>query len=913
MLKFVPEDPEHIDFITLQHKNNPELDKDVKLSNIMPFEWFKNKAGDSVLLLWINDDVFQKEPLSRLAALSACIGFSDKNKLKNEKELRFKIIGPAGSTTLLEMIWEMKEANPEKRFSLLAALSGMEIYSATATVDGSLFATGGREKEGPIPPAPKDFFEKEFRDFSQEIIFNRTTASDRELAQKLVDELHLRNLDLLLQKEKGDNHNHKKDKDPYGGHRDHVVLVAEWDTFYGRLLPETFVRVLKEKHNENVSREDIQYIKEEKDITWVHRFSYLRGLDGRLPGELEGGKGEKQEKENSTQEDIKKLEQPTGKSQYDYLRRLAQSIYNFDQDLQAKEQGAIKAIGVLGTDFYDKYLVLQALRQRFPGIIFFTTDLDARLLNPEYIKWTRNLVVASNFGLSLHQDETKNIQEDVTPFRDNYQTSIFLATLWAFGKEKDSVLKEEKIRPEPRIFEVGRQTAVDLKSLSASSPSDGEAYPISHKAGTIAKTSGKIAIIAILLLIFLCFTSNRISDEVKSIWLAGKKHPYIAMILLFLLIFVVVLFFVQVLGNPNEEPFSLFEGVSIWPTELIRIIGVLLSLHFWRTARRRLRENCEKIGQEFHFRGCPGCEDSAEAGEKAGDRRAGSEGGIWRKTIGRMTYNWEVGSPNEGLTVDKHWTEYVLRDTWPYLLARLIAITGLYLGLGFCVIHFFGRPMRPLRGVTSFYFDIGIMALSVISFISLTSYIFDATRLFHRFIRGVSESAPTWSEGALKQFKAVPGEAGKPMGEWMLVHLIASRSDAVGRLIFYPFIIWFILFISRINYFDNWQTPIGLAVVISMGAVYAWSAVFVLRRSAEKARTDAICRLASQLVGALAEEKPDQDKVKRIEFVLQEVKSIREGAFAPFSQHPAVQALFVPFGGVGGLYLIEEFLGKLNI
>ena len=67
-------------------------------------------------------------------------------------------------------------------------------------------------------------------------------------------------------------------------------------------------------------------------------------------------------------------------------------------------EGEIKAIGVVGTDFYDKYLVLQALRQRFPDVIFFTTDLDARFLHPDNFKWTRNLIVASNFGLSLRKD-----------------------------------------------------------------------------------------------------------------------------------------------------------------------------------------------------------------------------------------------------------------------------------------------------------------------------------------------------------------------------------------------------------------------------------------------------------------------------------------------------------------------------
>ena len=619
-LGFSPEDAEHIDFVTLQYGNNPDLSKDVTLSNIMPFEWLNNKTGDSVLLLWINDDLFQEEPFSRLAGLSAYIGFKDKERVKDRKDLKFKIIGPAGSTTLLGMHQEMKKANREKKTSLLAALSGVEIYSATATVDAS---TAIQEEGDPLSPSPKkdaeDIFEKEFHNFSPEIIFKRTTPSDLKLAQMLVDELGLRDLDLLLKQEKNDRiHNHKDLKDPYGGHRDHVVLIAEWDTVYGQSLPETFERALKEKHNENFNPKAKQYVKEVKDITWVHRFSYLRGLDGILPGEP-GKKDEKQDKENSAPGDIKKLEQPTGKSQYDYLRRLAESIYSFDQDLQAKKHGSIKAIGVLGNDFYDKYLVLQALRQRFPGLIFFTTDLDARLLHPDYIKWTRNLVVASNFGLSLRRD----IQGDVPPFRDNYSTSMFLATLWAFGKERDSVLIEEEMKkpPEPRIFEVGRHTAVDLRP--ANSPPAGEVHPVPYEAGTIGKTSGQIAVIAILLLFFLCFLSNRVREGVKRIGFAGKKHPKKAMILLFLLILVIVCFYVRVLRNPDEEPFSIFEGVSIWPTEIIRIIGVLLALQFWVKSRRILRENSRKLGKEFQFKGCPGCEDSGEVGEKAKGQGAG--------------------------------------------------------------------------------------------------------------------------------------------------------------------------------------------------------------------------------------------------------------------------------------------------
>ncbi len=37
-----------------------------------------------------------------------------------------------------------------------------------------------------------------------------------------------------------------------------------------------------------------------------------------------------------------------------------------------------RAIGILGSDVYDKLLILRALRPRFPDVVFFTNNLDAQ-------------------------------------------------------------------------------------------------------------------------------------------------------------------------------------------------------------------------------------------------------------------------------------------------------------------------------------------------------------------------------------------------------------------------------------------------------------------------------------------------------------------------------------------------------
>ena len=89
----------------------------------------------------------------------------------------------------------------------------------------------------------------------------------------------------------------------------------------------------------------------------------------------------------------------------------------------AQNRPGFRSIGVFGNDFYDKLLVLQAIRREFPAAIFFTTDLDARYLHPREFQWTRNLVVASSYGLELREE----LQTGVAPFRNNYATATFLA------------------------------------------------------------------------------------------------------------------------------------------------------------------------------------------------------------------------------------------------------------------------------------------------------------------------------------------------------------------------------------------------------------------------------------------------------------------------------------------------------
>jgi hypothetical protein len=133
----------------------------------------------------------------------------------------------------------------------------------------------------------------------------------------------------------------------------------------------------------------------------------------------------------------------------------------------------------------------------------------------------------------------------------------------------------------------------------------------------------------------------------------------------------------------------------------------------------------------------------------------------------------------------------------------------------------------------------------------------------------------------------------------------------VNRLIFYPVIIWLLLFISRWPYFDNWTTPPALAGVIAMSAIFTWSCAIFLNRAAEKLRLQILALLSIDLVHLESDSSPNSARQSLVKSIIEEVKNIKQGAFTPFFQNPVVQALFVPFGGVGGLTLLD-FLNKLS-
>ncbi|MBC8551907.1 MAG: hypothetical protein H8D23_19840, partial [Candidatus Brocadiales bacterium] len=749
-LRYVPEDSQHIEYFDSkmtggEDSDSPNRNKSGNCTQsehgnklTIPFEWFseEKKLGGSskaVLLLWLNEDKFQSNPLLKLSNLISEIKKSViKNGPSNTSNLEFKILGPAGSTNLVSMMKEVTKPDSEDKETEPVDYESFEIYSPFATADRTSLFEHGLGKKNKIENISKYLWDNS----GKKIKLIRTIGSDKNLCEALNNELLLRRAS------------------PVNNNENHVALIAEWDTFYGRSLPQSFkdsANDLMNKDSGNVSTEV---------ATRFHRFSYLRGIDGQLPGEDQTGparlKLEKQTNSNREKSAADTMRRPVGRNQFDYLLRLTQQIQKLNHELRMNGEGSIKAIGVLGSDVYDKLLILQAMRQRFPEVVFFTTDLDARLLHPDEFKWTRNLIVASYFGFRLDRD----IQGSIPPFRNNYQTSLFFSTLLALKSSSqifsDSFPQQNSVNTflQPQIFEIGRRGEFDLTKIKdevieknqiisinldnieesmkimpktlypQTNISKGKEYVGFIQHISLLVIGGMFALFALLYV-----SSDTTKKSVEFIRNPKNKFDYIMRWLILAFVVIVPTAFWCVLQKYGdrfylEEPFSLFDGVSIWPTEILRSLSAALSILFIFLVWYKIRSTDRFITDNF------GLPEEEKKSIKIS------------KLAYVFPFFWNIDDKKEkdaAACFDMIWKEYLsLGPFWISAVRAVIYTVAfiVFMILFIAILDYFDFSLFvPARGEFSFLFDKIILFISVPSMLFLTFYIVGKHQLFRQFIR----------------------------------------------------------------------------------------------------------------------------------------------------------------------------------
>jgi len=885
---FAPEKDEWLSYFTWNyHLPSQHPAKESKLlPQFTPYEWYSRSPIGSchgstepfdairhVLVLWVKAQEDEGTTLTRIDTLLYWV--------KPSGVLATKLVGPRSSADFRAILKEIERTAKSSeaartQYRWQDDNGVLELYSPWATaMPGLLSYSSGLgdvndTRDCRSYAACKHVFEELLR--AAGLVLSYRVTSDDVLLESLVKELHRRQVTI---------------------EHDRIVLIGEWDSFYARALPLTFAAAACQYVGKCPSLEngidDLLAGKRSFSEFNVVQYSYLSGLDGEASDDQarrtkfkEGSKEKDKEKAEGKERfrDIDSYERPEGQAQLDYVRRLVVRIKAESQATSAAgdrsteaKGGKLKAIGILGRDTYDALLILQAVREQFPNILFFATDLDARYFHEDEQKWTRNLIVVSQFGLQLGA----SLQQSIPPFRNSLQTSAFFAVLQAIGRIASQ--GANGLVP-PRIFEIGRHGAVDL-----SPDPPGERLRTIHPARTDVNSStggfnppphiGLLSIVGVVLVFLALWGYGRLWN-----WLAAQEErdPTKRRLLWIQrgswVLLPVVLAFVgwcQLLHFPyaEDEPFSWSDGVSIWPTEALRLLSIVLCMAFLIKSHADSVRNIDELTNSFFHNVARQPKDSA-----------------WRNALKEFwgDLNWMFHGSTRGSpgTVSALWTRYCRAHMWPPRVGRIALGLSLYFLMIFPLCLFMNdgelRLFVPCRGRFSCSADRLFIGVSVLSFLLLNVAVLDAVILCTKWIQ------------------EMPAAAG--LKEMQQIRLIVERTKIVNRRILYPFLVLFLLIAARSHYFDHWDFPPVLILVLTVNSLVALASASMLYLAAMQAKRRILAPLQQQLdhLAPSADQTGAADQRSRDEAlrqVIADIDGVQQGAFVPFYQQPMVQATLV--------------------
>lgn len=915
----------------------------------LPHEWFVQtderdpnganrwlrKAGEQrvAMVLWLREEDFYESPLELLQALAARVAPDGEASLAP-----VRVVGPATSSLYVTLLGALDPVLPKDGETpagvdpKLAAFVAdrLRFYSYGATIPG---AASVREAVG----------ERRAQDWKPQSVV-RVVGGDDALVTALVAELGLRGVDNERFLSGG----------PPGVCPDEVVLIVEGDYTYGRNLGRELEQRVLERCLPSHRAEGGP----------VYTFTYFRGLDGVLPlsgakddrpaSRADAGRGRSASIEDGPREHAE------GRNQYDYLRRLADRIAVINAEGGTERR--VRAIGIFGSDVYDKLLILQALQSRIQDVVFFTTDLDARFLHHDQSGWARNLVVASHFGLELHPA----IQGDTPAFRDGYQTAAYLATQLASGALAGAEAAQvETLRGAPRVFEIGRTRAVDVIAGEIGSCEWPKRCASVHapQISEVGHVTGRhwLAILALGTLVVLLTTrANRVIA--RAVHLPELDPPHRRQFLLWtafaagcaLVVVAIVAVVAQRIGIERAagsgEPFIWLEGVSAWPSHFVRFVALLAAVVLAAIGLTHLRRRAREITIAF---GLQRVAASRGRVRRASDGPAPTRAEKWQHRLdwlrgpfadfARTERRQVLGSVDERVSVDRLWQRYLDRTSGAYFWSWIALATALF-GVFAYSLYRLDPPFFPHRGaVVARVNELLWVANVLLLWATIFWTVYEARACAYLVDRLATTRSSSWPATIVERRSAESGVPQPLVLEWLDFDLIVRAADRVNPIVYVPFVQIFLLGLAFHPMFDSADVPFPLIVIAALSLVYVIYAMLVLRRAAERAKSLALARYGADLLwlqggsktaepsGYAKTRAPDggpahaplaltqlDDAQRRaapsqIGTLVDRIRGTREGPFLPLLQQPFLKATLIPFSGWSGVSLIEPLLNYFGL
>jgi hypothetical protein len=152
---------------------------------------------------------------------------------------------------------------------------------------------------------------------------------------------------------------------------------------------------------------------------------------------------------------------------------------------------------------------------------------------------------------------------------------------------------------------------------------------------------------------------------------------------------------------------------------------------------------------------------------------------------------------------------------------------------------------------------------------------------------------------------AVAGDAARTASadRMLSLRLVAGRTEVVGRLVFYPFLLTTLLILARTEIFDAWTWNLPLGMFFGSLAAVCLATVLMLRRAAERDRAAALEQVQRDRLTAASDEiRSSLEEIER------QISALRRGAFVPLQENPVVASLLIPFSGIGAVEVLKFWL-----
>ncbi len=365
------------------------------------------------------------------------------------------------------------------------------------------------------------------------------------------------------------------------------------------------------------------------------------------------------------------------------------------------------------------------------------------------------------------------------------------------------------------------------------------------------------------------------------------------------------------------EPFAWLSGVSVWPSLVLRFVGLIvtillgLALMFWL----RLRAN--QIGETFGF--SPPRRERLER-----SRWSALRVGPHLDLAAFDKQGRRVSRPaGAAVEVGTLWQNYLRSTSRREMALWILCSVLLALALGAMPFVFFGPPSFSHRGLLVRGLHRRLLLVNVPLLWFVIFWVGYEIRACARLVAALGDVRAVWPDAQLERAETETGVPRSLLGDYLDFRLIVCATQRIQWLIYLPFVSILFTVLARSDFFDTMDFPLSLVFVTGLALAYALHSALHLRRGAESARDRTLDRYGRQLLIRVSakDDTTSTDRVasgparaaasgEQIKIVMERIRSTREGAFASFAQQPALRALLLPFGGYGGAQLVQ-YLFKL--